>query len=82
MYHRETSCAHFSDTSRCCRLSFTFELTPLKVKKTEQRSGSFLGFLTRSAAVIGGIFTVAGILDSALYHSSKQLVKMQLDKVS
>jgi len=64
------------------RVSFTFELTPLKVKKTEQRGGSFLGFLTRSAAVIGGIFTVAGILDSALYFSSKQLVKMSLDKVS
>ena len=33
-------------------VSFAFELTPLRVKKTEQRSGTFLGFLTRSAALI------------------------------
>ena len=35
-------------------VSFVFELTPLKVKKTERRAGSFLKFLTRSAALIGG----------------------------
>ena len=29
------------------------------------------------AALIGGLFTVAGILDASLYHSSKKLKKMQ-----
>ena len=63
-------------------MSFTFELTPLKVEKKEQRGGTFLRFLTRSAAVVGGLFTVAGILDSAWYHSQKHLVKVGLNKAS
>ena len=70
---------------RCARtrsIQFTLELTPLKVKKTERRGGTFVGFLTRCAAVIGGLFTVAGIVDSAIYHTSKQLVKMQVGKAS
>ena len=45
-----------------------------EVEKKEQRAGSFLRFLTRSAAVVGGMFTVAGMLDSAFYHTAK-LVK-------
>ena len=61
-------------------ISFVFELTPLKVRKTERRGGSFLHFLTRSAAVIGGIFTVAGIVDSALYAGTRQLQKLNLGK--
>jgi hypothetical protein len=63
-------------------IAFTFELTPLKVMKTERRSGTLLHFATRIAALIGGLFTVAGILDAALYHSSKQLIKMQLNKAA
>jgi len=63
-------------------LSFTFELTPLRVEKTERRGGSLLGFFTRCAALIGGLFTVAGILDSAVYASSKHIVKMQLNKAA
>jgi len=61
-------------------ISFVFELTPLKVRKTERRGGSFLNFLTRSAAIIGGIFTVAGILDSALYAGTRQIEKLQMGK--
>ena len=64
----------FGGTSR---VKFTFELTPIKVKKTERRGGSLLSFFTRCAALIGGLFTVAGILDASLYHSSKKLKKMQ-----
>ena len=61
-------------------VAFVFELTPLKVRKTERRGGSFVAFLTRAAAVIGGIFTVAGILDSALYAGTRQYEKLMLDK--
>ena len=64
------------------RISFTFELTALKVEKKEQRRGTFLRFVTRSAAVIGGLFTVAGILDSILFHSSKYLHKVRQGKAA
>jgi len=60
-------------------IAFTFELTPLKVSKKEQRGGSLLGFFTRCFAVIGGLFTVAGIIDSLFYATSKQ-IKIQLNK--
>ncbi len=61
-------------------ISFVFELTPLKVKKSERRAGSFFSFATRCAAVIGGLFTVAGIIDSVLYTSTRQLEKLRLNK--
>eukprot|EP00965_Chrysotila_dentata_P194419 6176349-Pleurochrysis_carterae.AAC.1 len=61
-------------------ISFTFEVTPLRVRKTERRGGSLFAFLTRAAATVGGFFAVAGMIDSFWYHSSKRLVKMQLNK--
>ena len=61
-------------------ISFVFELTPLKVKKTERRAGSFFQFATRSAALIGGLFTVAGIIDAVLYSSTRHIEKMNLNK--
>jgi hypothetical protein len=61
-------------------IAFVFELTPLKVRKTEERGGTFVGFLTRCAALIGGIFTVASILDSLLYTSTRQLEKLNAGK--
>mmetsp|Transcript_17509 Transcript_17509/g.44882 ORF Transcript_17509/g.44882 Transcript_17509/m.44882 type:complete len:615 (+) Transcript_17509:62-1906(+) len=61
-------------------IAFVFELTPLKVRKTERRGGSLLNFLTRSAAIIGGIFTVAGFIDSAVFFGTRQLEKMNIGK--
>jgi hypothetical protein len=61
-------------------VAFVFELTPLKVKKTERRAGSFFSFATRCAALIGGLFTVAGIVDSMVYTSARQIEKLQLNK--
>ena len=69
-----------SSSSMVPCISFVFELTPLKVRKTERRGGSFLTFLTRSAAIIGGVFTVAGIIDSALYAGTRQLEKLNVGK--
>ena len=69
-----------SSSSMVPCISFVFELTPLKVRKTERRGGSFLTFLTRSAAIIGGVFTVAGIIDSALYAGTRQLEKLNMGK--
>lgn len=49
---------------------FQYELSPLMVKYTE--SVKSLGhFLTNVCAIIGGVYTVAGLLDSFFYHSSR-----------
>merc|ERR1712232_496004 len=42
---------------------FMYDLSPIMVKFTERRK-SFAHFLTGVCAIIGGVFTVAGIVDS------------------
>jgi len=59
---------------------FMYEFSPMMVKVTEQ-SKSFLHFLTSLCAIIGGVFTVAGLLDSFLYHGAKYLQKNELGKL-
>ncbi|CAD6194373.1 unnamed protein product [Caenorhabditis auriculariae] len=45
---------------------FKYELQPITVKQTERRQ-SFYTFLTSICAVVGGTFTVAGIIDSSFF---------------
>lgn len=59
-----------------------YELSPLMVKYTETQR-SFTHFLTGVCAIIGGIFTVAGLIDAMIYHSSRVIQKkMELGKLS
>lgn len=58
-----------------------YELAPLMVKYGEKQK-SFFHFLTSVCAIVGGVFTVAGMIDSAIYHSSKAIQKIELGKVS
>jgi len=51
-----------------------YELSPMLVQYTEKRR-SFMHFLTGVCAIIGGVFTVAGLIDSMIYHSAKALKK-------
>ncbi|XP_028667702.1 endoplasmic reticulum-Golgi intermediate compartment protein 3 isoform X2 [Erpetoichthys calabaricus] len=51
-----------------------YELSPMMVKFTE-RQRSFTHFLTGICAIIGGVFTVAGLIDSLIYHSAKVIQK-------
>lgn len=61
---------------------FIYELAPMMVKYTE-RNKSFLHFMTSICAIIGGVFTVAGIIDSMLYHSVNAIKKkIELGKAS
>ncbi|XP_044507983.1 endoplasmic reticulum-Golgi intermediate compartment protein 3-like [Mangifera indica] len=53
---------------------FFYDFSPIKVTYKEEHI-SFLHFLTNICAVIGGIFAVAGIVDSFIYHGKKRLKK-------
>eukprot|EP00195_Chlamydomonas_chlamydogama_P000232 CAMPEP_0202921332 /NCGR_PEP_ID=MMETSP1392-20130828/77335_1 /ASSEMBLY_ACC=CAM_ASM_000868 /TAXON_ID=225041 /ORGANISM="Chlamydomonas chlamydogama, Strain SAG 11-48b" /LENGTH=565 /DNA_ID=CAMNT_0049614897 /DNA_START=237 /DNA_END=1936 /DNA_ORIENTATION=- len=57
----------------------TFDLSPLQVLVREARKPLY-HFLTTTCAIIGGVFTVAGILDAILYQSLSMLRKKQLGK--
>ncbi|CAI5953990.1 unnamed protein product [Closterium sp. NIES-65] len=61
---------------------FFYDLSPIKVRFTEQNT-SFLHFLTNVCAIIGGVFTVTGIIDAVVYHGHKAIKKkMELGKLS
>lgn len=48
----------------------------VQVSISETRQ-SFLHFITNVCAIVGGVFTVAGIVDSILYHGDKLIRKKQ-----
>lgn len=56
-----------------------FELSPILVQLSETRR-SFTHFLTGICAIIGGVFTVAGMVDGAIYHGLRKLQKGRLGK--
>lgn len=58
---------------------FHFELSPMQVLVTENPR-SFSHFITNVCAIIGGVFTVAGILDSMLHNTMRLVKKIELGK--
>jgi len=61
---------------------FMYDLSPIMVQFTEHKR-SLAHFLTGVCAIIGGVFTVAGIIDSFIYHSIHTLQKkIELGKAS
>ena len=53
---------------------FFYELSPIKVELKERRH-SILHFLTSVCALVGGLFTVSGIVDATVYHGHKAIKK-------
>ncbi|KAI3920012.1 hypothetical protein MKW98_001268 [Papaver atlanticum] len=61
---------------------FFYDLSPIKVTFTEGHV-SFLHFLTNVCAIVGGVFTVSGIVDSFIYHGQRAIKKkMEIGKFS
>ncbi|XP_047334773.1 protein disulfide isomerase-like 5-4 [Impatiens glandulifera] len=58
---------------------FHFEPSPMQVLITETRK-SFSHFITNVCAIIGGVFTVAGILDAILHNTVRLVKKVELGK--
>lgn len=53
---------------------FMFEISPILVQLTEVRR-SFMHFITGVCAIIGGVFTVAGMVDSVIYNGVRSWKK-------
>ncbi|CAL1712701.1 unnamed protein product [Somion occarium] len=53
---------------------FNFEISPILVVHTENRQ-SFAHFVTSTCAIVGGVLTVASLIDGALFATSRALKK-------
>ncbi|KAK7469402.1 vacuolar protein sorting-associated protein 45 [Stygiomarasmius scandens] len=53
---------------------FNFEISPILVVHSDTRQ-SFAHFLTSTCAIVGGVLTVASLIDSALFATSRALKK-------
>jgi hypothetical protein len=58
-----------------------YDLTPITVKYTKRRK-PFYSFITMIFAIIGGTFSVAGIIDSLVFTASNIFKKFELGKLS
>jgi hypothetical protein len=58
---------------------FTFDLSPIQIVVTDGGRPLY-HFLTTTCAIVGGVFTVAGILDALLYNGIKMVKKVNLGK--
>lgn len=56
-------------------IHFAYDITPLRVRLAEKRGRTFVSFCVRCAATIGGVFTVAGMVDKVFYSSQRLLMK-------
>ncbi|KAI0753897.1 Sec1-like protein [Irpex lacteus] len=56
------------------RAFFNYEISPILIVHQETRQ-SFAHFLTSTCAIVGGVLTVASLIDSALFATSKHLKK-------
>ncbi|KAG4980439.1 hypothetical protein JHK84_034021 [Glycine max] len=75
-YTAHSSVAHSLDIPVA---KFHLELSPMQVLITENQR-SFSHFITNVCAIIGGVFTVAGILDSILHNTIRMVKKIELGK--
>ena len=62
-------------------LMFNYELSPITVKY-EQVTENFLDFLLYICAIIGGVFTVAGIIDAMIHKSVSAIFKQRIGKLN
>ncbi|XP_028807665.1 protein disulfide-isomerase 5-4 [Neltuma alba] len=60
-------------------VKFHLELSPMQVLITENQK-SFSHFITNVCAIIGGVFTVAGILDAILHNTLRIMKKVEIGK--
>lgn len=62
---------------------FFYDLSPIKVRFKERRRSTLLELVTSCFAIVGGVFTVAGLVDGFVYHGHLAVKKkLELGKLS
>jgi hypothetical protein len=60
---------------------FNFEFSPI-TENISQNSKNFVEFMISICAIIGGVYTIAGIVDSIIYKSVSYVFKSRIGKLS
>ena len=58
-------------------LAFQYDLSPISIVVQQTRMPAYK-FLTSSCAIIGGVFTVIGLVEAIIHHVSATLSKKQI----
>lgn len=66
--------SHSYDTEDHAAVKFTYKMSPIQITVTE-KTKPFYHFITAVCAVVGGVFTVAGIIDSMAYTTARTFKK-------
>ena len=73
---------HYKDGTSLPSAVFSYDISPMQVVVRDERQ-TFATFLTTMCGVIGGVFTVTGLIDAAFFHGSNSLrKKMEIGKAS
>jgi len=65
----------FIDTQLVPNAVFHYDISPVMVQVQEETQ-AFATFVTKICAVIGGIYTVFGLVDNLIYHGGQSIKKM------
>ena len=60
---------------------FNFEFSPI-TENIYQNRQSIVDFILSICAIIGGVYTIAGIVDSMIYKSVSYVFKSRIGKLS
>lgn len=71
--------SHTYETDAIPAAKFSYDMSPIQIVVKEERR-KWYHFLTTTCAIIGGVFTVAGIVDAILYSTLRLAKKLELGK--
>ena len=58
-------------------IAFQYDLSPISIVVQQTRMPAYK-FLTSSCAIIGGVFTIIGLLESLIHIAGQQLAKKEI----
>ena len=58
-------------------IEFKYDLSPISIVVSQERKPAYR-FLTSACAIIGGVFTVIGLLENILHHGAAAISKKQI----
>jgi hypothetical protein len=81
-YEFSASTTEYNATNAVPAALFSFDISPLVIQIYSDNV-PFYRFLTSLCAVVGGVFTIIGLVDSGVFHAMNSLKKkQQLGKLS